>query len=80
MIKNKFRKIPLSAVMLAELFMEGEHHFNILQGLPADAKIMNVQISFDLKKVILLVWSDSFDEIKEGEQVPEMAITAESFK
>lgn len=74
---NRFMRIPLSAKMLVNLFTVGPHEgYKVIEGLPEDAEIRNATISFDTKKVVLLIYSKKFKNVKPGEQVPEIAITA----
>lgn len=45
----------------------------IADGLPNDASIIDARIDWDRRGIVLIIQSDSFDELHEGELVPLLA-------
>lgn len=72
--KNGTRRkmFPIATDILRQMITEGaEVRYRITQGLPADAKILDVCPDiFNIGSVTLLVQSESFDELKDGDQYP----------
>lgn len=67
------RKIfPISTEILRQMITEGaEVKYKITQGLPADAKILDICPDiFKMGMASLLVESESFDEVAQGGQYP----------
>lgn len=45
-------------------------HVPLIEGLPEDARVYDVQNDFYSNSFLFLIGSDSFDEVPEGERVP----------
>lgn len=69
---SRRKMFPLSLKMLGYLFTEGdENHYRVLTGLPKNAVIIDLCPDFLRSgQATILVESDSFDEVKEGDQYP----------
>jgi len=71
MIKQKIFKLGLKD--LADFMRHGfSHHFKVIQGLPADARIIAVRVDqFSNGRALeVLVESDTYPEVKEGDPIP----------
>jgi hypothetical protein len=75
----RYAKIRCSSELLISMMKEGyETHVKVIEnGLPQDARF-KYAFQFD-GWVYLVVESDSFDDIKEGDKIPELdAVTFEA--
>jgi hypothetical protein len=65
--------VRLGLSFLKQFFTDGPHAYSVIRdGLPEDARILNVRMDFSCRHIDLLVESDSFEPILEGSSYPEL--------
>ncbi len=64
--------IPISPELIGELCRNGELHVRIESGLPIDAKFVDTDWDPTFKHFLVCFESDQFEEVKEGEQPPQL--------
>lgn len=78
---NKLRRVIIHFELLHELFKEGPHPphgYNVIRDpMPADARLVNVQHAWP-NSIELLLWSDSFEPVKNGDIIPHLDIVCET--
>jgi hypothetical protein len=71
----RVKTIRFSFELLADLFSNGEHgphSYSVEQGIPADAKLVNVRHGWP-NPVEMVISSEEFPEIKDGEEIGELS-------
>lgn len=66
----KTKRLPISSELVFNL-LRGTHpgYFVTKNEIPADAKLINVRHSWP-DSVELLIWSDTFEDVPDGEEIP----------
>jgi hypothetical protein len=49
------------------------------QGMPADARCLGVEVNRERNQIQLVIESDTFDEVEDGQVIPEMTVTFTRF-
>ena len=75
------RVVPLGNPVLPFLLGEGSHcAYEIFgDGFPPRARVVEARMSDDGDRVILLVESDSFDPVPDGEEYPEVVLVIKEY-
>lgn len=73
---RKFRRVPITAQLVIEMMITGAKVGNFIchSGLPPDSIIFNVRLDPASGIIMLYVQSESFEEVKTGEEHPEQVI------
>jgi hypothetical protein len=72
-MSQRRKTLRMSNIFLPCLVGEGPRHYEVVKdALPPDTTIVNVRMSDDFRSLVLLIESESFDEIPEGLQYPEI--------
>lgn len=70
------RLIRMSGRALAHLLAPGRHAYEVIDGIPPDARVVRVAADHTLRTedvdLVIVVESPSFDESPEGMRVPEL--------
>lgn len=74
MAKQPSRRLKILRIipaLLMEIFQTGnKKHFEIIQGVPKDARVVDIQTEWNTR-IDLLIESKEFDEVPEGADIPE---------
>ena len=70
----KYKRFQISPELFLALFVEGPHpaYSVIKDAMPADAKLVHVRMAWP-NYLEMLISSESFPELKKGEEIPLMA-------
>lgn len=78
---TKLRRVVISFELLRDLFTTGAHpprsYSVIKDAIPADAMLVNVQHAWP-NCMELLLWSESFEEVKPGDPIPPLDIVCQT--
>jgi len=68
---GRIRVLRVSAAFFIDMFKPGEHSaYNVVSnGIPYDTRLLNVRFAWP-EQLELLIASDQFDEVKEGDVIP----------
>lgn len=70
---RRIKRLQIAPAIFFRLFSAGDHAgYMVEQGIPTDAKLMNVRHGWP-DMIELLIQSESFEEIKEGQEIPFLA-------
>lgn len=79
---SRLRRVIISFELLRDLFTAGahpRHAYRVIQNaIPEDAALVNVQHACP-NLVELLLWSESFEEVKPDHTIPVLDIVCERF-
>jgi len=68
---SRLKKFPISGLRLLTIFRTGDEiHLEVIEGFPADAVIVRHYYDRDAHNYFLVIQSETFDPVKEGEPVP----------
>ena len=76
---RRVKRCCITGELLFDLFQNGEHNFpryRVSNGFPLDAKLINVKHGW-VHLVELLVASPEFDEVPDGQVIPEFTPVVE---
>jgi len=68
--------LRIASQFLPMLLNQGFHAYRVVSdSLPSDARVVNCMMNFNLHSFSLLIESESFPEVPEGESYPEICPT-----
>lgn len=69
----KAKRVRITLELLLCWFMPGAMHYEVLEDeVPIDAKIVDVDLNRDHTEIELTITSDQFEEVKDGQVIPEL--------
>jgi hypothetical protein len=73
---NRLKILYVSSNLLLALFRQNDGRQLYFEGMPEDARLVGVsdQIRFDKDQIALKIWSATFPEVMDGNQLSELKV------
>ncbi len=72
-LDKRFRRLEIPSELILYLFKSDDYVFKVNSKLPTDTQIVNARFDDTKMRFILILHSDSYEEVSEGALIPEIS-------